>query len=89
MAGAAAAHLSGQMSAKLETLGLSQTQIEAVLALSRDVVGPRKMGYGRVFKINSMLTPLKDRGNYGAFAPDYEVTDIYDVYRILKDEIKQ
>lgn len=57
--------------------------------LSRDVVGPRKMGYGRVFKINSMLTPLKDRGNYGAFAPDYEVTDIYDVYRILKDEIKQ
>lgn len=26
------------MSAKLETLGLSQTQIEAVLALSRDVV---------------------------------------------------
>ncbi len=38
VAGAAAAHLSGQMSAKLETLGLSQTQIEAVLALSRDVV---------------------------------------------------
>ena len=57
--------------------------------LSRDVVGPRKMGYARVFKINSMLTPFKDRGDYGAFAPDYEVTDIYDVYRILKDERQQ
>lgn len=56
--------------------------------LSRDVVGPRRMGYGRVFKINSMLTPVKDKGQNGDFAPDYEVTDIYDVYRILKDEIK-
>jgi len=55
--------------------------------LSRDVVGPRKMGYGRVFKINSMLTPVKDRGDYGGFAPDYEVTDIYDVCRILRDEL--
>ena len=56
--------------------------------LSRDVVGPRRMGYGRVFKINSMLTPVKDKGQKGDFAPDYEVTDIYDVYRILKDELK-
>ncbi|MEN6593885.1 MAG: HAD family hydrolase [Clostridiaceae bacterium] len=56
--------------------------------LSRDVVGPRKMGYGRVFKINSMLTPVKDRGQKGDFAPDYEVTDIYEVYRILKEERK-
>lgn len=54
--------------------------------LSRDVVGPRKMGYGCVFKINSMLTPVKDLGNYDGFAPDYEMTDIYDVYRILKEK---
>ncbi len=54
--------------------------------LSRDVVGPRKMGYGRVFKINSELTPVKDIGTYDGFAPDYEIQDIYDVYRILKDE---
>ena len=54
--------------------------------ISRDVVGPRKMGYGRVFKINSMLTPVKDKGSYDGFEPDYEVTDIYDVYRILKKE---
>ena len=34
--------------------------------LSRDVVGPRRMGFGRVFKINSFLTPQKD----DQFLPD-------------------
>ena len=53
--------------------------------LSRDVVGPRKMGFGRVFKINSFLTKQKDIGKFDV-APDYEVTDIYDVYTILKRE---
>ena len=56
--------------------------------LSRDVVGPRKMGYGRVFKINSFLTPQKDIGKFDV-APDYQVTDIYDVYTILKKECEQ
>ena len=54
--------------------------------LSRDVIGPRKMGYGLVFKINSWFTPQKDKGrNWEGIAPDYEVTDIYDVYLILKE----
>ena len=53
--------------------------------LSRDVVGPRKMGFGRVFKINSFLTKQKDIGKYEV-GPDYEITDIYDVYTILKRE---
>ena len=55
--------------------------------LSRDVVGPRKMGYGRVFKINSFLTKQKDIGKYEV-EPDYEVTDIYDVYTLLKKELQ-
>lgn len=55
--------------------------------VSRDVVGPRKMGFGEVFKICSFLTPLKDIGNYDGFEPDHEVTDIYDVYTILKEEL--
>lgn len=55
--------------------------------LSRDVVGPRRMGFGRVFKIGSFLTPIKDIGNYDGYAPDYEITDIYDVYTILKKEL--
>ena len=53
--------------------------------LSRDVVGPRRMGFGRVFKINSFLTPQKDLGEYDV-QPDYQITDIYDVYTILKKE---
>ncbi len=52
--------------------------------VSRDVIGPRRVGFGLVFKIGSFLTPLKDIGNYDGFAPDYEVEDIYDVYTILK-----
>jgi hypothetical protein len=37
-AAAAAAHVNGQMAAKLEQIGLTPTQVDAVLALSRDVV---------------------------------------------------
>ncbi|HVY44294.1 MAG TPA: response regulator, partial [Minicystis sp.] len=35
---AAAAHVNGQMAGKLEQLGLTPAQVDAVLALSRDVV---------------------------------------------------
>ena len=55
--------------------------------LSRDVVGPRREGFGRVFKINSFLTAQKDVGRYDV-RPDYEITDIYDVYTILKQELE-
>ncbi len=54
--------------------------------VSRDVVGARRVGFGRVFKISSFLTPLKDIGSYDGFAPDYEITDIYDVCKLLKKE---
>ena len=55
--------------------------------LSRDVVGPRRMGYGRVFKINSFLTKQKDVDKYEV-EPDYQITDIYDVYTLLKKELR-
>lgn len=54
--------------------------------VSRDVVGPRKMGYGEVFQIVSFLTPMKDVGDYGV-APDHKISDIYEVYTILKKEL--
>lgn len=38
MAGAAAVHMNGHMASKLEGLGLTPAQVEAVLALSREVV---------------------------------------------------
>ena len=80
----------------LQNASTSQTQEKVYLhtdnqcyfvgdTLSRDVVGPRRMGFGRVFKINSFLTPQKDLGKYDV-APDYQITDIYDVYTILKQE---
>ena len=43
------------------------------------------MGFGRVFKINSFLTPQKDLGTFDV-QPDYQITDIYDVYALLKKE---
>ncbi len=54
--------------------------------LSRDVVGPRKLGFGKVIKINSFLTPQKDIGHFDV-APDHQITDIYEVYTILKEEL--
>lgn len=54
--------------------------------LSRDVVGPKKMGYGETFQIMSFLTPLKDTGKYDV-KPDHVVTDMLDVYNILKQEL--
>ena len=48
-------------------------------------MGPRKVGYGKIFKINSFLSPLKDKGHFDV-KPDYEITDIYEVYEILKKE---
>ena len=54
--------------------------------VSRDVVGPKKVGFGKVFKISSFLTPIKDVGSYDGFSPDYEITDMLEVYEILKRE---
>jgi putative hydrolase of the HAD superfamily len=74
-------------------IALRQARLEAGEAafvgdtVSRDVVGPRRLGFGKVFKISSFLTPLKDVGSYDGFAPDHEITDIYDVYAILKREL--
>ena len=75
-------------------IALSQANLDASECafvgdtLSRDVVGPRKLGFGRVFKINSFLTPQKDIGKFEV-SPDYQVTDIYDVYTILKKELSE
>ena len=55
--------------------------------VSRDVVGPRRAGFGEVFKISSFLTPIKDVGKYDGYAPDHEVEDIYEVYTIIRDEM--
>ncbi len=74
-------------------IALSQAQLapEACAfvgdTISRDVIGSRKMGFGRVFKIGSFLSSIKDQEIGDEFAPDYEIENIYDVYTILKREL--
>lgn len=53
--------------------------------LSRDVIGPIRMGFGATFHIDSYLTKLKDTNVPADVKPTYSVKDIYEVYTILKD----
>ena len=53
--------------------------------LSRDVIGPIRMGFGATFHIDSYLTKLKDANVPADVKPTYSVKDIYEVYTILKD----
>ena len=50
---------------------------------SRDIVGAVRAGFGMTFHIHSQLTAIKDVGVYKE-TPDYTISDIYDVYTILK-----
>lgn len=52
---------------------------------SRDIVGASRAGFGETFHIHSQLTALKDIGVYEE-KPTHTISDIYDVYTILKEE---
>jgi len=52
---------------------------------SRDIVGATRAGFGKTFHIHSLLTVLKDTGVYEE-KPDHTISDIYEVYTILKEE---
>ena len=52
---------------------------------SRDIVGASRAGFGETFHIHSQLTALKDVGTYDE-KPTHTISDIYDVYTILKSE---
>lgn len=54
--------------------------------LSRDVVGPRNMGFGMTFHINSFLTRTKDVNVPAGVRATHEVEDIYEVYTILRKD---
>ena len=49
------------------------------------IVGASRAGFGETFHIHSQLTALKDVGTY-AEKPTHTISDIYDVYTILKSE---
>lgn len=53
--------------------------------VSRDVIGPQRMGFGMTFHINSFLTKSKDADVPKDICATHEIGDIYEVYTILKD----
>ena len=53
--------------------------------LSRDVIGPQRMGFGVTIHINSFLTRSKDVDVPKSIRATYEIDDIYQVYTILQD----
>lgn len=54
--------------------------------LSRDVIGPRQSGFGETFQIKSFLTASRDVGLENEH-PDHLISDIREVYTILKTEL--
>ena len=53
--------------------------------ISRDVIGPIRMGFGATFHIDSYLTRLKDTYVSPDVKATYNIQDIYEVYTILKE----
>ena len=53
--------------------------------ISRDVIGPIRMGFGATFHIDSYLTRLKDTHVSPDVKATYNIQDIYVVYTILKE----
>ena len=55
--------------------------------ISRDIIGSKRTGFACAIQIGSKLTSEKDAGVKREFEPDYTISDIYDVYPIVKDLI--
>ena len=53
--------------------------------ISRDVIGPIRMGFGATFHIDSYLSRLKDTHVSPDVKATYNIQDIYEVYTILKE----
>ena len=53
--------------------------------ISRDVIGPIRMGFGATFHIDSYRTRLKDTHVSPDVKATYNIQDIYEVYTILKE----
>ena len=53
--------------------------------ISRDIIGSKRAGFACAIQIGSKLTCEKDSGVVREFEPDHIISDIYDVYPIVKD----
>ena len=56
--------------------------------VSRDIIGSKRAGFAAAIQICSKLTREKDAGVRSAWAPDYVVEDIYDVYPIVRQLVQ-
>ena len=52
--------------------------------VSRDIIGSKRAGFACAIQIGSKLTCEKDCGVVREFEPDHLISDIYDVYPIVK-----
>lgn len=72
-------------------VSLNQVQSDPVTCayvgdtFSRDVIGPQKVGFGVTFHIHSHLTASRDKDVPQDVKATYTVSDIYEVYTILKE----
>lgn len=56
--------------------------------ISRDIIGSKRSGLAKAIQIGSFLTREKDQGVKREFEPDYVISDIYDVYPIVKELVE-
>lgn len=76
-------------------VSLRQLQTEASESVyvgdtvSRDIIGSKRAGFAAAIQICSKLTKEKDAGVRGGLEPDYLISDIYDVYPIVKGIIEK
>ena len=57
--------------------------------VSRDVIGSKKAGFACAIQIGSQLTKEKDAPLEKTLAPDYFITDIYDVANVVRGLIEK
>ena len=53
--------------------------------VSRDIIGSKRAGFACAIQISSKLTCEKDCGVVREFEPDHVISDIYDVYPIVRE----
>lgn len=56
--------------------------------VSRDIIGSKRAGFFRAIQICSKLTGEKDSGIRREFEPDHIITDIYDVYPLVRSLVE-
>ena len=52
--------------------------------MSRDIIGSKRAGFACSIQIGSQLTREKDQGVKTTFAPDFVISDIFDVFPLVR-----